>query len=146
MAEKIYLIGSLRNPAVPVVADQLRAQGFEVFDDWFAAGHEADEWLQRYEQNRGHSYREALRGHAVNHVFHFDEHHLDDCDMAVMLLPAGKSAHLELGYVRGQGKPAFIWMPNGEPERWDVMYRFATDLVYTFDELIEAIRKERNDE
>ena len=35
---KVYLIGSLRNPKVPKIAEKIRALGFEVFDDWFAAG------------------------------------------------------------------------------------------------------------
>ena len=30
----IYLIGYLRNPEVPKVAEKLRIAGFEVFDDW----------------------------------------------------------------------------------------------------------------
>jgi len=30
----IYLIGSLRNPAVPEVAQKMRAVGIDVFDDW----------------------------------------------------------------------------------------------------------------
>lgn len=121
---RIYLIGSLRNPQVPVLAQKIRGLGHEVFDDWFAAGYEADEWWQRYEQDRGHSYREALAGHAAGHVFQYDRFHLDRCDAGVLLLPAGKSGHMEFGYMIGQGKPGWILMPQ-EPERWDVMYLFA---------------------
>jgi len=40
---KLYLIGSLRNPRVPEVAEILRWNGHLVFDDWYAAGPEADD-------------------------------------------------------------------------------------------------------
>ena len=40
---RLYVIGSLRNPAVPQVAKRLREAGFLVFDDWYAAGPEADD-------------------------------------------------------------------------------------------------------
>jgi hypothetical protein len=33
---KIYLVGSLRNPGIPVYANQLREHGFDIFDDWHA--------------------------------------------------------------------------------------------------------------
>ena len=125
----VYLIGSLRGPRIPPVAADLRAAGFEVFDDWYAAGPEADDYWQKYEQARGRTYSEALAGFAANHTFNFDRTHLMRADAGVLVLPAGRSGHLELGYMVGMGKPGYILM-DGEPDRWDVMYRFATG-VYT---------------
>lgn len=122
--KSIYLIGSLRNPDVPVVAQGMRKWGLDVFDDWYAAGPEADDKWMEYEQARGRTYREALGGYAARHVYHYDRSHLDRCDGAVLLLPAGKSGHLELGYMAGQGKPTFILVPENV-ERWDVMYSFS---------------------
>lgn len=121
---KIYLIGSLRNLKVPTIAYKLREAGYEVFDDWFAAGPEADDYWQAYEKGRGHSYKEALAGLAAEHVFNFDKKHLDSSDVAVLVMPAGKSGFLELGYMIGSGKPGFILL-DGEPERYDVMFKFA---------------------
>jgi len=140
MRKKIYVLGSLRNPNVPQVAEALRKLGFNVFDDWYAAGPEADDYWQKYEESRGTPYNKALHGLAANHVFHFDAHHLDSSDIGVLVLPAGKSAHLELGWLIGQGKPGYILFPDGEwPERWDVMYRFATGVFNNFDALREAL-------
>lgn len=119
---RVYLIGSLRNPHIPSIAETLRSWGCEVFDDWYAAGPEADDYWQKYEQGRGRTYKEALDGLAADHVFNFDQAHLDRCDAVVLVLPAGKSGHLEFGYCIGQGKPGFILMPE-DAERWDVMYR-----------------------
>ena len=124
MRPYIYVIGSLRNPVVSDVAAAIRQAGFEVFDDWMAAGPEADDYWKRYEEARGHSYREALNGHAAHHVFHYDKRHLDAASFVVLVAPAGKSAHLELGYAIGKGKGSCI-LVTPENTRWDVMYKFA---------------------
>jgi hypothetical protein len=138
MKGPVYLIGSLRNPEVPVVAEQIRALGLEVFDDWYAAGPEADDYWKKYEQARGRTYREALYGYAARHVFSFDLKHLNRCNIGVLLLPAGKSGHLELGYMRGQGKDCYIWTPPNETERWDVMYQFAR-VVHNVEEFASCL-------
>lgn len=139
---RVYLIGSLRNPKVPKVATLLRIQGHEVFDDWFAAGPEADDYWQKYEQARGRTFEEALRGYAAGHVFEFDKTHLDATDAVVLLMPAGKSGHLEFGYCVGRGKRGFICMER-EPERFDVMYRFAERICVGVPALIKALRRRR---
>ena len=135
----IYLIGSLRNPAIPILAQEMRKHGYDVFDDWFAAGPEADDYWQIYEQARGHRYDEALKGYAAQHVFKFDKFHLDRCDAAVLYLPAGKSGHLELGYVLGNKKPGFILMDK-EPERFDVMYNFSSGVFFSKEDLFAELR------
>jgi len=140
-SKRIYLIGSLRNPEVCILADSLREQGFEVFDSWMAAGPEADDWWMRYEKERGHSYAQALDGYAAKHVFEFDKYHLDRSGIGILLLPAGRSGHLELGYMKGQKKRCYIWKtPQTEPDRWDVMYRFADAVVSDMASFLRAHR------
>lgn len=134
----VYLIGSLRNPEVPVIAAKLREFAFDVFDDWYAAGPEADDYWARYEADRGRTYSEALKGYAASHVFQYDRSHLDRCGAGVLVLPAGRSGHLELGYMAGKGKPTFILLPK-DHERWDVMYRFATAVVTNVKDLITEL-------
>ncbi len=141
---KIYLIGSLRNSEIPKIAKRLRKLGFDVFDDWYAAGPEADDKWRDYEKERGRTYKEALNGLAADHVFQFDLKHLNNCDIAVLCLPAGKSAHLELGYVIGRGKKGYILLDK--PERWDVMYKFAKEVFYTLEELEDELRKIKDKE
>lgn len=140
---KIYLIGSLRNPEIPQIAQEIRKLGFFVFDDWFAAGPEADDKWRDYEKTRGHAYRQALKGYAADHVYKFDLKHLNECDVGILYLPAGRSGHLELGYLIGQGKIGYIVLDN--PERWDVMYLFASDkggaVCHSFEELKKELTK-----
>jgi nucleoside 2-deoxyribosyltransferase len=137
---RIYIIGSLREPTVTAAAERLRADGFEVFDDWHGAGPAADDEWQRYEKGRGRTYSEALDGYNAEHVFSFDKKHLDRCDAAVLVCPAGRSAHLELGYMIGTGKLGYVLFDQ-EPERWDVMYRFATKVFFNVDRLSEALQR-----
>lgn len=136
----MYLIGSLRNPNVPVIAEQIRkATGIEVFDDWFAAGERADDAWKEYEQARGHDYPTALEGHAANHVFEYDKTHLFRATMGLMVLPAGRSGHIELGILRGRGFPAWILLDEAE-QRWDVMYKFASGIYTKIEPVIEEIQ------
>lgn len=134
--ESLYLIGSLRSELVPVISSKLRLLDIDIFDDWYAAGPEADDYWKKYEQGRGHSYQEALQGYAARHVFSFDKYHLDRCDAALLVLPAGKSGHLELGYVAGSGKPTYILLDEADV-RWDVMYQFASKIFLNEGEMID---------
>lgn len=138
--KSIYLIGSLRNEKVPQLGNLLRDNGWEAFDDWYGAGHEADDKWRDYEQFRGRNLRDSVYGFAARHTFAFDQFHLDRCDLACLVMPAGRSGHLELGYFVGKGKPGFILL-DGVPERYDVMWNFATDIYTSPEELLEGLNK-----
>lgn len=142
MIKTIYLISSLRNPETPAFANELEELGFEVFSDWFAPGPEADDFWRKYEKAHKRTYAEALKGYAAKHIFEFDKFHLDRCDAVVLLMPAGKSGHLELGYALGKGKPGYMLFLE-EPERWDVMLQFCTDVFFDKKSLFSALQKER---
>jgi nucleoside 2-deoxyribosyltransferase len=142
----IYLIGSLRNPEVQLVAGFLREQlNEEVFDDWASPGPRTDEHWQGYENGRGRTYAEALQGLHAKHVFEFDREHLIRADRVVLVLPAGRSAHLELGWILGQGKPGYVLL-EANPTRYDIMYQFANGIASSQDELVDMlrVRKELN--
>lgn len=128
---KLYLIGSLRNERIPKLAASLRSKltDVEVFDDWYAAGPEADDFWKSYEQDRGRSYEEALQGHAARHVFDFDKHHLDTSTHALLVLPAGKSGHMELMYAAYGAKINAAILLDPEDVRWDVMYQFIPTIL-----------------
>lgn len=137
---KVYLGGSLRNPRVREVANRLREKGIEVFDDWASTAPDADDHWKAYEQARGRTFIEALQGHFARNVFEFDKAHLDEADAFVLVLPAGRSAHAELGYMAGCGKRTVVLLaPEIEDERWDHMLQFAEYIVSTIDEVVAAL-------
>ena len=136
----IYVIGSMRNPRVPIVAQALRDIGWDAFDEWYSAGPEADDKWQEYERARGRSYREAAAGYHARNAFSLDRFHLERCDCAVLVMPAGRSAHNEIGFVEGRNKQAFILL-DGEPERYDIMPpNFASGVFVSLEEMIEYFK------
>jgi len=69
-------------------------------------------------------------------AFKEDKKWLDWCDTCLLLLPAGKSSHLEAGYAVGIGKRLIIyqdWYPDGE---FDVMYGFSDLITDNFHEVM----------
>lgn len=134
----IYLIGALKNQKIPELAKELRDRGHDVFDDWFAPGPHTDEYWQEYEKKRGRGFVEALNGAHATDVFEFDKRNLEKADTVILVAPCGKSGHLELGWALGRGKIGYVLL-DGEPERYDVMYRFATKVFTTKEELFEEL-------
>ena len=137
----VYLIGSLRNPKIPQVANILREAGHDVFDDWFSPGPNCDDEWKTYEQLRGRSYLEALKGYHAEHQFDFDLHHIRRVEAGVLVAPAGRSAHMELGYMIGRGQKGYILLEGElDPSRWDLMYKFAHGIFLNVEDLLEVIR------
>jgi hypothetical protein len=132
---QIYLIGSLRNEEVPVTAAKLRTFGFDVFDQWYSAGPNADDHLRDHFTAMGMSHAQILQTAAAKNIFEFDKKHIQQSDAVVLLMPAGKSGFLELGWAVGQGKPGFILFDK-DPERVDVMFQFADAICYSIQELV----------
>lgn len=141
MIPAIYVIGSLRNPEIPAIAESLRSTGLEVFDQWWSASEDADDWLRDYFRKRNFTYKQILQSYAAKHIFSFDKFHLDRADIGVLVMPSGKSGHLELGYMAGQGKRCYVLFDK-EPERVDIMHQFANGGVF-FD--IEELKEDIED-
>lgn len=132
----VYIAGSMRNrQAIIDLTLALRQAGYDVFNDWAMPGEATDEKWQEFEMAQGHNYFQALEGPHAQDVFEFDKRWLDRADAFVLVAPAGKSAHTELGYCVGTGKPSFLFLPD-EPERWDIMVKFATAVCRTQQSLI----------
>lgn len=125
---KIYLASSWRNPVQPQAVQMLRDAGHEVYDfrnpapgnTGFAWSEIDPDWLNWTPQR----FIEALSHPVAARGFSFDKSGLDWCDTCVLLLPCGKSAHLEAGYAIGQGKPTLTILHTDrfEPE---LMYLLA---------------------
>lgn len=141
--KKIYLASSWRNADQPRLLALLREAGHEVYDFrnpapgniGFAWSAIAREWLTwTLEQ-----FAETLASHPIAaQGFALDKAALDWCDTCVLLLPCGRSAHLEAGYAAGQGKRTlFYLLPDRfEPE---LMYLLGNGCVTTDEALLAAL-------
>lgn len=142
MARHIYLASSWRNAEQPALVVAFRDAGHEVYDfrnpapgnRGFAWSALDPDWLKwtpaRYLDRLTHPIAEA--------GFKLDKDALDWCDTCVLLLPSGRSAHLEAGYVAGQGKQTFALLREDrfEPE---LMYLLLTGCFTKVDGLMRAL-------
>lgn len=140
--KSFYVIGSLRNEKIIQFANDLQTEGYEAFCDWKSPGPQADDYLRDYAKERGLNYKQTLQTYAAQHIFEFDVHHLNRTDAAVLFMPAGRSGHLELGFILGKGKPGFIVFDE-VPERVDVMQQFATDLFFSQQEFFDYLKENK---
>ena len=138
----IYVIGSLKNTNVEVVANRLRKDmgpDVEIFDSWKSCGPDADDYWRDYEKAKGLTYKEALNSWAARHIFEFDDFHLQRATDVVAIMPFGKSGNLELGVSLGRGKRGYILF-NETPERYDVMLGFCTDVFFNYEDLVVELK------
>jgi hypothetical protein len=68
----------------------------------------------------------------------FDKAALDLCDACVLVLPCGRSAHLEAGYCAGQGKLTLFYL---HPDRFEpeLMYLLGHGCVTNSEDLLRAL-------
>jgi nucleoside 2-deoxyribosyltransferase len=128
---KIYLATSWRNPHYDAVLATLRAAGHEVYD--FRNEETAFGWEQidpSYQHGDKWDVRQLTAAYdnpLTLQGFMRDAQALDWCDALVMLLPCGKSGHLELGYAAGRDKHTCVVML--EPSEPELMYRLCDTVV-----------------
>ena len=144
MSRKIYVASSWRNPIQQSIVTALRNEGHEVYDfrnpapgnNGFAWSEVNADWLNwTPEQFKSDLYS----GHpAVERGFKFDKEALDWADTCVLVLPCGRSAHLEAGYAAGQGKLTLFYLhpDKFEPE---LMYRLGHGCVTNTPDLLSAL-------
>ncbi|AIE83507.1 hypothetical protein [Fimbriimonas ginsengisoli] len=80
------------------------------------------------------TYRDCLKNPVAEAGFSLDMNALEQCDACVLLLPSGRSAHLEAGFAAGAGKLLFVLME--EPQEPELMYAMAEDVCLSVDDLL----------
>lgn len=95
------------------------------------------EFVEKEEDLSNYNAIDFLKDPKTQKAFQEDKVHIDWCEAVVMILPCGRSAHMEAGYAKGCGKMLFIYgeFPQGE---FDVMYGFA-DGMFSWSELSQLI-------
>ena len=138
---KIYVASSWRNKYYPEVVEALRAKGHEVYDfrnpphggngfRWTEIDEKALEWS--FDE-----YSEGLHHPKAERQFKADLEALEWADTCVLVLPSGRSAHTEAGWMAGAGRRVFVYIPEmQEPE---LMYKLFDGVVGSMEDLLEAI-------
>lgn len=138
---RIYVASSWRNTVQPAVVAALRTVGHEVYDfrnptcnDHGFAWSEVDPDWQAWSPAE---FREALQHPVAKHGFKSDADAVDGCEAGVLVLPSGRSSHLEAGYIVGAGKPLHVLL--SERQEPELMYRWATALHLDLNALLRAL-------
>lgn len=142
---KIYVASSWRNEYQPSVVADLRASGFESYDfrnpvagdtgfHWAYIDAKWKDWATCPER-----FVKALGHPIARDGFRKDFFAMLEADAFVLVMPCGRSAHLELGWAVGREIPTFILLPpdGGEPE---LMYRMVKKVCTSMTELLEELR------
>ena len=132
---KIYVASSWRNERQPIVVQTLRLESHEVYDfkDPEASFHwsEIDAHWKKWALEQ---FRENLAHPIAKHGFKRDFNAMKWAEAFVLVMPCGRSAHLEAGWAVGAGKPLAIYLSDGEPE---LMYGMANKLVVSLKEMVD---------
>ena len=138
---KIYVASSWRNKYYPEVVEVLRAKGHEVYDfrnpphggngfRWTDIDEKALEWS--FDE-----YSEGLHHPKAERQFKADLEALEWADTCVLVLPSGRSAHTEAGWMAGASRRVFVYIPEmQEPE---LMYKLFDGVAGSMEDLLEAI-------
>lgn len=121
---KIYVASSWRNENQPDVVTALRAAKHEVYDFRCPPhGKGGFHWSDIDPHWKGwtpEKFRSVLFTPIARDGFDSDMSAMLWADACVMVMPCGRSAHLEAGWFVGRNKPVCILLSDGEPE---LMYR-----------------------
>jgi hypothetical protein len=143
---KIYMASSWKNASwVREIAEYLRKQNFEVDDFTDDSKRFVFSYIGAFDQEEQENMdaRKFLKDPRAIRAFVEDKKWIDWADAVVLVLPAGRSAHLEGGYAKGQGKLLIIISPGKFPKgEFDVMYGLA-DLLTTQPPEIKKFLKAR---
>ena len=143
MSKRIYVASSLRNPYQPALVGHLRQEGHAVYDfrNPFN-GVKGFVWSQIdpfWSSLSAERYRELLTTSPIAATgFLTDLRAMQWADTCVLVLPCGRSSHLEAGWFCGQGKRCIILTRDGEEP--ELMALLATDIVISVAELLQALK------
>lgn len=139
---RVYVASSWRNPYQEDVVRTLRAFGHQVYDfknppggfRGFAWSELDPDWLLWTAEK----YRHLLLTHPIAaRGYLSDLRGMEWCDACLLVLPAGRSAHLELGWCKGRGKRGIILTRDGEEP--ELMAMMADHICVSMDEVREVL-------
>lgn len=141
---RIYVASSWRNQFQPAVVSALRHHGHDVYDfrnppngkPGFAWRDVDPDW-QGWSAQR---YRDLLTTSPIAAAgFVSDLRGMQWADTCVLVLPCGRSAHLEAGWFCGQGKRCIVLTRDGEEP--ELMALLASDICVSMDEVYRALQQ-----
>lgn len=140
---KVYVASSWRNEFYTNVVDSLRKAGYDVYDFRNPpSGGNGFRWSdidKDYASWSPGMYKVQLSHPLAERQFSNDLEAMMQCDVCVLLLPCGRSAHTEAGWFSGRGKKVYVYIPiEQEPE---LMYKLFDGVCCSMDELLGYLER-----
>lgn len=144
---KIYVASSWRNDRQPLIVSLLKEAGYTVYDFRHPVkGNNGFHW-EEIDKNWQHwtlkEYKKALSHQIANEGFLYDYSAMEEADACVLVLPCGRSAHIEAGYFVGARKKLLILLSDREHEV-ELMYKMADHICLNIKELLDKLKEENN--
>jgi len=140
---RIYVASSWRNKVQPDVVAALRRAGHDVYD--FKNPRPGDNGFHWSEIDLAwkawtpEEYRRGLQHPIAQAGFRSDMDALRGCEACVLVLPSGRSAHLEAGWAAGAGKLTVVLIL--EPNEPELMYLALHRVCTSIAEVIRSIER-----
>lgn len=126
---KLYVASSWKNDRFPAVLEYLTGQGFECYNFRNPApGNHGFSWSvidPNWQDWTTEQYVNALDTPVAREGFGLDRAGMEWADGCVLVLPCGRSAHVEAGIMIGWNKPTVILLEPDTKPTPDLMYLFA---------------------
>lgn len=141
----IYVASSWRNPFQLSVVQQLRADGHGVYDFRNPPERAGFSWREidpNWENWTPEQWKTALQHPAARAGYQSDMRGLVGCDCCILVLPCGRSAHLELGYAAGARKLTAVYVPpDAERQEPELMVKMCDAILTHPEELSSWCRR-----
>lgn len=142
---RIYVASSWRNAHQAGIVQLLRTiPDCEVYDFREPVpGNNGFHWSQIEPDWRSMTvprFREVLDSELAVTSYRHDMGALNQCKLCVLVMPCGRSAHLELGFARGAGKKTAVFYPPGVEIDPELMYKMCHLITGDEDELVAWVK------
>lgn len=121
---RVYVAGSFKNQtAIREIGNKLRAKGHQcyVFCDEHEFTYTLSQELRRDPQLATLTPQAIEKNATLIAIGHRNWMQLKVCDVLVLVLPCGRSAHLEAGWMVGKNRRVYVIGPM-RPNEFDAMY------------------------
>lgn len=138
MQKRIYVASSWRNAIQPCIVDCCRSFGHIVYDfknppkgtgfGWSAMDANWKDWsLLQWIDNINDPIAQA--------GFDSDFNAMCNADVCILVMPGGRSAHTEAGWMKGQGKQVWVYFEPEHVVEPELMYKIFDGIIVGLREL-----------
>lgn len=141
-----YVASSWRNYHLqPAVVEALRAEGFTDTYDFRhpLPGNEGFKWSDidpDWQSWSPEAFKLALDHPIAEQGFDLDFTAMSLSDVGVLVMPCGRSAHIEAGYFVGHPQKRLIILLDSAPTEPELMYKMADAVCLSLGEVMDTVR------